>query len=74
MNETVEALIRSFGKGEPHLDVGIFGTTYVFDVLRAHDRDDVGLALLGASTHPSLGYMIAQVKPSPFACTRTTPW
>lgn len=58
LNATLAALVISFGDA-PHLDVGIFGTTYVFDVLRAHDLDDLGMRVLSQATHPSFGYMIA---------------
>ena len=55
------ALLASFGDARaPRLDVGIFGTTWVFDVLRAHDLDDVGLLLLNQTTYPSFGRMIAE--------------
>ena len=44
----------------PHLDVGIFGTTYVFDVLRAHDLDDLGLETLAGTSYPSFGHMVVE--------------
>ena len=55
---TIAALLSSFGD-PPHLDVGMFGTTYAFDVLRAYDLDDVGLDILNQSAYPSLGRMVA---------------
>ena len=50
----------------PHLDVGIFGTTYVFDVLSTLGETDLAMAVLEQTTAPSLGYMIAN--------TATTLW
>ena len=65
LNETLAALVKGFGDAaSPHLDMGIFGTTYVFDVLRAHDLEGVALAILNQTTYPSFGYMIDQVKSS----------
>ena len=42
------------------MDVGIFGTTWFFDVLRAHELDSVALGVLNETTYPSFGYMISQ--------------
>ena len=42
------------------LDAGLFGMAIAFDVLRAHDLDDLGLGLLNVTAAPSLGYMISQ--------------
>eukprot|EP00937_MAST-01D_sp_MAST-1D-sp2_P006075 g6075.t1 len=43
-----------------HMDCGIFGTTYIFDVLHAHGQDAAGLAILTETSYPSFGYMISQ--------------
>lgn len=48
-----------FGAG-PHVDVGITGTTYIFEVLHAHAHDAVAFELLNVTTYPSLGRMITQ--------------
>jgi hypothetical protein len=40
------------------MDVGIFGTTYLFEVLQAYDEDALGLELLREPSFPSLGYMV----------------
>eukprot|EP00944_MAST-04C_sp_MAST-4C-sp1_P004731 g4731.t1 len=58
-DELTVAPVPPWGKG-PHLDMGIFGTTFVFDVLKAHDLDDLGLQILNRTDYPSFGYMIAQ--------------
>lgn len=34
----------------PHMDVGIFGTTYIFDVLHAYEEDALAIALLNQTT------------------------
>ena len=61
LNATLSALVASFGDGAaPHLDLGIFGTTFVFDVLRRHDLDELGLRLLNQTSYPSLGHMIVE--------------
>jgi alpha-L-rhamnosidase len=57
--KSLVASIESQPNG-PHLQMGIFGTTYVFDVLHAFGRDDVALKALTQTTYPSFGYMISQ--------------
>ena len=48
-----------FGKGV-HVDLGIFGTTYLWDVLHKHGADSVGIDLLTETSYPSFGLMIEQ--------------
>jgi hypothetical protein len=62
VNATLSALVRSFGGGAspPRLDGGIFNAAYIFDVLRDHDLDDLGLSTLNGTEYPSLGYMLSQ--------------
>jgi len=64
LNATLAALVASFGDATTssplHLDLGIFGTTFVFDVLRRHDLDDLGLRILNETSYPSLGRMVAE--------------
>ena len=43
----------------PHMDCGIFGTTYFFDALVAHEHEALGIDVLTNIGYPSLGYMIA---------------
>jgi alpha-L-rhamnosidase len=50
---------QPWGSGS-HLDVGIFGTTYVFEVLQAHGLDAVALEVLTETSYPGFGYMVAQ--------------
>lgn len=42
------------------MDVGIFGTTWIFEVLQSHNKDALALDILRQTTYPSLGYMISQ--------------
>ena len=49
----------AWGAG-PHLDVGITGTTFIFETLHAHAHDSVIFELLNLTTFPSLGHMISQ--------------
>lgn len=42
-----------------HLDTGIFGTRYLFDVLIDHGFADTAYAVLGRRTYPGYGYQIA---------------
>ena len=52
--------IQSTGKyGPNHLDVGIIGTTFMFDTLTRYGRSDVAIATLLNDSYPSFGHMIA---------------
>ena len=48
-----------FGPGA-HMDCGIFGTTYLFEVLHKYGHDAVGIDVLTETSYPSFGYMIEQ--------------
>jgi hypothetical protein len=48
-----------FGSGA-HLDCGIFGTTFIFEVLHKHGADAVGIDVLTEASFPSFGRMIEQ--------------
>ena len=50
---------KGFGPG-PHIDVGIFGATHVFEVLRDAGLDALAFDVLKQETWPSLGYMTSQ--------------
>ena len=50
---------QQWGSGS-HLDVGIFGITYAFEVLHAHGLDAVALEVLTETSYPSFGYMMSQ--------------
>lgn len=43
-----------------HMDCGLYGTGYIFDVLHAHGQDAVALEVLTETSYPSLGYMLTQ--------------
>lgn len=43
-----------------HLDTGITGTRYLFDVLADHGRPDVAMTILSQRTYPSYGHQIDQ--------------
>lgn len=49
---------RVQGRDRGHLDTGIFGTRYLFDVLIDHGYADSAYAVLGQRTYPSFGYQI----------------
>ena len=46
--------------GGVHMDVGIHGTTFLFEVLEAHGQAALGLEILAEASYPSLGYMVSQ--------------
>ena len=48
-----------WGSGS-HMDIGIFGTTFFFEVLHAHGQDAAALDVLTETSYPSFGYMIAR--------------
>ncbi|GLX67255.1 alpha-L-rhamnosidase [Paenibacillus glycanilyticus] len=43
-----------------HLDTGIFGTFFLFDLLSERGETDLALQMVTAKDHPSYGYMIEQ--------------
>lgn len=43
-----------------HVNVGIIGHKYVYDVLSMYNRNDILLDIMLQTTQPSLGYMITQ--------------
>ena len=48
------------GRHGGHVSTGIFGTKMLFDVLRAHDRDDLAYGLAAAEDYPGWNWMLAQ--------------
>eukprot|EP01043_Picozoa_sp_COSAG02_P048115 COSAG02_NODE_4691_length_5089_cov_3.712425_1_plen_1144_part_00 len=59
LGSTAAPPAQRWGSGS-HLDVGIFGTTFIFEVLHAHGLDAVALEILTETSYPSFGYMISQ--------------
>ena len=49
----------AWGSGA-HMDMGIHGTTFLFEVLQEHGEAAVGLEILAEASYPSLGYMVTQ--------------
>ncbi len=49
----------AWGSG-PHIDMGIFGTAYVFDILSANNLTSLGVDILLEPSYPSFGYFISQ--------------
>lgn len=43
-----------------HLDTGIYGTRYLFEILAENNMNDVAYALMNQHTYPSFGYWIEQ--------------
>ena len=50
---------RLMGKDKQHLDTGIFGTRYLFDVLIDNGFADAAYAALTQTTYPSYGHQIS---------------
>ena len=48
-----------FGPGA-HMDCGIFGTTFIFEVLHKHGADGAAIDMLTETSYPSFGRMIEQ--------------
>ena len=43
-----------------HMDCGIFGTTFIFEVLHKHGADGAAIDMLTETSYPSFGRMIEQ--------------
>merc|ERR1719424_294591 len=67
MPKVVDALVSHISKGDSegigvaamHLNLGVVGTTFIFDALTDLGLDDLALQVLLQDTYPSFGYMIA---------------
>jgi alpha-L-rhamnosidase len=71
-NETIQTLVESLRTHVPptnksmpwapgpHLDVGIFGATWIFDVLSATNNTDLALEILTQTSYPSFGRFVDQ--------------
>ena len=44
----------------PHLDMGIFGTTWIFDVLTNNNLTDLAMEILNQTSYPSFGHFIKE--------------
>jgi len=43
-----------------HVDTGILGTRYLFEVLREHGQEDLAYTVINQSSYPGWGYMLAE--------------
>lgn len=55
----LDKLVADIVAHDDHVTTGFVGTTYVYQALAAHDRDDVALAISERTDFPSFGYMLA---------------
>ena len=63
----VEKLVRTIvDKFDSHVDTGIVGTRYIFEVLRDEGHTDLAYQMITQKSYPGWGYMIA--------CGATTIW
>lgn len=57
----VEKLLLAVTRDQDyHLDTGIIGTRYLFDVLTRHHFEDVAFKIATQESYPSWGYMLAE--------------
>lgn len=68
------ALREDIRRNNGHLDTGIFGTQFFFEVLSENDMHDQAYEAMKKTTQPSYGWWIAQGQPLPGSSgTATTP-
>ncbi len=59
-SHALEALKRNIAEVGGHLDTGIFGTRYLFEVLCDNGEEDLAYSIINKRTYPSFGYWIEQ--------------
>ena len=59
-NHALEALKSNIAEVGGHLDTGIFGTRYLFEVLCDNGETDLAYSIINKRTFPSFGYWIEQ--------------
>lgn len=57
-DKVVSALKKSIAANEGHLDTGIFGTRFFFEVLAENGMNDLAYAAMNKTTEPSFGHWI----------------
>jgi alpha-L-rhamnosidase len=57
-NKVVSALKQSIAADDGHLDTGIFGTRFFFEVLAENGMNDLAYAAMNKTTEPSFGHWI----------------
>lgn len=55
----IRALRKDIANNEGHLDTGIFGTKFFFEVLADHGMQDLAYEAMNKKSYPSFGYWIA---------------
>lgn len=58
--DAVEALKSNIAEVDGHLDTGIFGTRYLFEVLCESGEEDLAYSIINKRTFPSFGHWIEQ--------------
>jgi alpha-L-rhamnosidase len=56
----IEALKSDISSNDGHLDTGIFGTQYFFEVLAANGLNNIAFEAMNKRTEPSYGWWLAQ--------------
>ncbi len=59
-NHALEALKSNIAEVGGHLDTGIFGTRFLFEVLCDNGEEDLAYSIINKRTYPSFGYWIEQ--------------
>ena len=57
-NRLLESLIRDLERRNNHLNVGVMGVRYIFEVLSRYGYGDLALGVLEKNTYPSFGHLI----------------
>lgn len=59
-DKVVDALIRNFAETNDHIDSGIIGTRYVFEILCKNGLEDLAYKIMNQRDLPSFGYWVEQ--------------
>lgn len=58
--KVVSALVQNFEETDNHIDSGIIGTRYVFEILCANGLEDLAYEIMNQRDLPSFGYWVEQ--------------
>jgi alpha-L-rhamnosidase len=54
----LQSLVKDIGERDVHLNTGIMGVRFLFEVLTRHGEGELALALMHKDTYPSFGHLI----------------
>lgn len=58
-DKTIDVLMHEIARHDGHLSTGIYSTKFLFDVMRAENKNDVSYGIANQRSFPGWGYMLA---------------